>query len=65
MRTYSEKHEMNIMYNVDLSQFYEISADTLLFNESNGNRGDKALNYLHKKALKKYQRRTNKGIIYG
>ena len=63
IRTFSEKHEMNIMYDVDLSQFYEISADSLCFAKRNGNFGNKALDYLHEKALKKYRRSTNRNII--
>lgn len=64
-RTFSEKQEMNIMYDVDLSQFYEISADTLCFDKRNGNWGNKALDYLHEKALKKYKRRFINNIIHG
>lgn len=65
MRTFSEKHEMNIMYDVDLSHFYEISADTLFFAKRNGDFGYKALDYLHEKALKKYRRSINRKNIYG
>ena len=65
MRTFSEKQEMNIMYDVDLSHFYEISADTLYFAKSNGDFGNKALDYLHEKALKKYRRNINRKSIYG
>lgn len=65
MRTFSEKQEMNIMYDVDLSHFYEISADTLYFAKHNGDFGNKALDYLHEKALKKYRRNINTKSIYG
>lgn len=65
MRTFSDGHQMNIMYDVDLSQFYEISADTLCSDKRDGNFGNKALDYLHEKALEKYKRRTNRDIIYG
>ena len=66
LRTYSNSHKMNIMYDVDLSQFYEISADTLFSNKRNGNLGKEALDYLHEKALEKFERRINKKrFIYG
>lgn len=66
MRTYSNSHKMNIMYDVDLSQFYEISADTLFSNKLNGNLGKGALDYLHEKALEKFERGiSKKRFIYG
>ena len=66
LRTYSNSHKMNIMYDVDLSQFYEISADTLFSNKRNGNLGKEALDYLHEKALEKFERGINKKrFIYG
>ena len=58
MRTFSDRRKMNVMYDVDLSQFYKSS------DKRNGNVGSKALDYLYNEALKKYKRRTNRSIIY-
>ena len=59
-----DSHELNVRYEVDLTMFYEIYANTLVNNKRNGNTGDDALDFFHSKALKSYGKNKNHWI-YG
>lgn len=58
----AQEQELHVNYDVDLSRFYEITANELFENSSLRNRNTAAMDYFHNKALNSYKRGQR---IYG